>query len=204
MVKAAVMVGASVDVLTMVSARGMGSVDMQMLEPEEILKPVNNDEQWWKSGLEDMTNAQDRLVAALSEVPSPHDCYEEIQGWIDRIGTATTDELTEGMQDMCRDFSDGALRSVHFSHRVQRPVAQPLVRLPRQVHPPGFRPRSIKDILKPWAIQRMMDWYRDMEVWLRNMAFPSVDPATGLPEEVKRSVHWSCVIGGSDFWLATG
>ena len=46
----------------------------------------------------------------------------------------------------------------------------------------------------------MMDWYRDMEVWLRNMAFATIDPVTGLPEEVKRSVHWSCVIGESSFW----
>ena len=123
-VKAAVMVGASVDALTMVSARGMGSVDMQMLETEEILKPVGDTERWWKSGLEDMTRAQDQLVAALGEVPSSHDCYEEIQGWIYtcRVGTAPTDELTEGMQSMCRDFSDVALRSVPFSHRVQPPV----------------------------------------------------------------------------------
>ena len=73
------MVGASVDAMTMVSARGMGSVDMQMLESEEILKPVDNVEQWWKLGLEDMMNAQDQLVSALSEVPSSHDCCEEIQ-----------------------------------------------------------------------------------------------------------------------------
>ena len=99
----------------MVSARCMGSVDMQMLETEEILKPVGDTEQWWKSGLEDMATAQDRLVAALGEVPSSHDCYEEIQGWIDRVGTAPTDELTEGMQSMCRDFSDGCGAHGHLS-----------------------------------------------------------------------------------------
>ena len=110
-----------------------------------------------------------------------------------------TDELTEGMQNMCRDFSDEALRSVPFSHRVQPPVTQPLARLPQQMPPSGFQPRSIRDILKPWAISRMMDWYKVMEIWLRNMAFPDLDPTTGLPLEVKRSVHWSCIIGESGF-----
>ena len=34
---------------------------------------------------------------------------------------------------------------------------------------------------------------------MKHMAFPSMDPATGLPVEVKRSAHWSCVIGESGF-----
>ena len=39
-----------------------------------------------------------------------------------------------------------------------------------------------------------------MEIWLRNMSFPYIDPITGLPVEVKQSVHWSCIIGESGFW----
>ena len=35
----------------MVSAKGMGSVDMQMLETEEILKLGANAEQWWPGGV---------------------------------------------------------------------------------------------------------------------------------------------------------
>ena len=62
----------------------------------------------------------------------------------------------------------------------------------RRMPPPGFEPRSIHDIIRPWAYDYRKSWYmailRDLKAMIRD------------PENYERQCNWVCVIGETGFY----
>ena len=74
------------------------------------------------------------------------------------------------LQEHCRLYDDERLATLAFSHRVRPPRTKWPPPLPRQVPPPGLAlPRSIHDILLPWAYGLRKRWYSEMAADMRRM-----------------------------------
>ena len=169
LVKAAVMVGCSLDAPTVLAARSMGTVEIKLLEQDGLLSPLPVTDDSWQAWLQGMHDSHTQLKAALLGIPDDHDCREELVEWADRVGLFPVDEIDSVVLGECQDFSDPVLVRTAFSHRVQPPVTSRLLPLCVQMPRPGFQPRCIVDILKPWAIALMDMWFEAMLLTMQDM-----------------------------------
>ena len=73
LVKAALMVGCSLDAPTVLAAHSMGTVEIKLLEQDELLSslPVTDDS--WLAWLKGMHDSHAQLKAALLAIPDDHD-----------------------------------------------------------------------------------------------------------------------------------
>ena len=191
-VKAATMIGKPIDEATMRVAEGIGSVPITMLETEEIVRvPVETQGAIaaWK---EEIDRAHELLREELLSVPEEHPHYQSMMEWMDRIATGNLDELTEEMCQAVREYVDDELINVPFSHRVRAPSTRWTAPMGQRMPPPGFAPRSLHDILRPWAYEKRKEWYkaqlRDLRAMIRD------------PKSYRRECNWTCVIGEGGFY----
>ena len=125
-------------------------------------------------------------------MPESHDCYDSMMGWIDKIGSVPTDELSEALHECYRDYDRPEYDRLPFSHRVRAAKTEWPVSVPRNVPPKGFEPRSIHDILRPWAYEDRKRWYKELLSDLRRMVID--------PENYERRLNRTLVLGESAFW----
>ena len=192
LVKAGVMRGVPIEAAALFSAKGMGSIPIQMLEAEEVVEVPDDTKALMSRNVERLRRAHDELVWELQQVPCEHECYETMQQWIDRIASVSMDEVLEDLHEHARSFSEDVLRCLPFSARVRAPITSWPVKVCRGVPRPKRLPRSIHDILKPWAYDLRRRWYREQ---IQDMVAMCEDP-----EGYVRKCNWICVIGESGFY----
>ena len=140
------------------------------------------------------------MIEELLRCPVEHDCYDELMGWADRVGSYPSDEITDELLAECKDFNNTALANTPFSHRVHPPNTHRLDPLPVQMPPKGFEPRGLEDILRPWAIRYWNDWWDDVACILERMCDWSQEKEDlGEVPVFKMKRAWCCIIGESGF-----
>ena len=144
-------------------------LEIKLLEQDGLLSPLPVTDDSWQAWLQGMHDSHTQLKAALLGIPDDHDCREELVEWADRVGLFPVDEIDSVVLGECQDFSDPVLVRTAFSHRVQPPVTSRLLPLCVQMPRPGFQPRCIEDILKPWAIALMDMWFEAMLLTMQDM-----------------------------------
>ena len=157
------MVGTPIDAATLNVAHGVGVIPPMRLESEELASVPENTQEFWENGLAKMEAAHHELVAVLQDMSTEHDCYQSVAiEWVDRVSTQSLEEVPMNLQEHCRLYDDDRLATLAFSHRVHPPRTKWPPPLPRQMPPPAAGlalPRSIHDILLPWAYRLRKRWY---------------------------------------------
>ena len=196
MVKAGVMLGIPMDATLVSTARGIGSVPIQMLELEDVVASPTQPTVAIQDAINRMEIAHEELRQCIALIPDDHDCKQTMIEWEETIGPVPMEELAGDLEQIARVYDNEVLGLLPYSTRVRAPLTKWPDRVSRGMPPKGFEPRSLHDILRPWAYSHRKDWFTDHGVDLKAMSGLSVEDM----ETYVRVCTWVCCIGESGFW----
>ena len=135
------------------------------------------------------------LAAALRAFPGNSTLASYVRSWADQVAFTQWAEVPQLLQGAAIPLDAGPILHQPFFVRFKALVTAPIPRPPPQLPVDAcFKPQSISDILKPWALEKMEGWFRQALADLQRML---KDLEAGL--ETRRHFNKTCVIGQSGF-----